>query len=691
MGDLLNSFKITNLDLENSDPTGLFRLDTITQYGPLVTGAPTTNGITSTNPGPARNFFQDFIPSNTYLSAYKIGGFGRIQRIFGTSRFDLSDSAPTAPYFVLTQDTVTQYGRLVTGPPVLRGLPGNGGSFPVNPGPASRFNQQFFSFSTYSDSYSIIPGYSKTEKLFYLSNIESLSSYKEDQDPTSYPQYITGTPTTKSNPGPFNKFKQTFNPENVYLINNPIRGRGRLRRTVANTNLDVENSRVDGGIPYKEDKDPTSYPETVTGTPTTRSNPGPFSKFKHSYEPQNTYLDEISNNSEGRLISTVANTNLDVENKLPNGGIPYKQDKDPTRYPKRVTGTPYPDANPGAPEKFYQEYNPQKEYLDDVGEGILDLTFDSTNLDVENKSPNGGIPYKQDKDPTIYPKRVTGTPNADFNPGAPEKFYQEYNPQKEYLDDVGEGILDLTFDSTNLDVENEFPNGGIPYKQDKDPTAPKNTLPTGTPLNNGVPGPFTKFNQVYNPETTYLSKNPIKTVESRLSEWSVPGLNSDPKVLDKTELDNVRSSNNRNSSAFKYSTFVDSLTVAPPYRKNSNLLHLILTNNDNNQKIIKYDAYDFTRLDRESPLVGKYILEGRSGFIYDGITGGIPYKPDETDPTIYPVTSLKVGSVKGYNVVAGRGATKYAEPYDPPAKPDDRRVGLSSRKPTYLEYIQNFI
>ena len=120
-------------------------------------------------------------------------------------------------------------------------------------------------------------------------------------------------------------------------------------------------------------------------------------------------------------------------------------------------------------------------------------------------------------------------------------------------------------------------------------------------------------------------------------------------------------------------------------------MHLILTNNDNNQKIIKYDVYDFTRLDRESPLVGKYILEGRSGFIYDGITGGIPYKPDETDPTIYPVTSLKVGSVKGYNVVTGRGATKYAEPYDPPAKPDDRRVGLSSRKPTYLEYIQNFI
>ena len=65
MGNLLNSFEITNLDLENSNPTGLFRLDTITQYGPLVTGAPAlkvlpgTGGSIPINPGPARNFFQD--------------------------------------------------------------------------------------------------------------------------------------------------------------------------------------------------------------------------------------------------------------------------------------------------------------------------------------------------------------------------------------------------------------------------------------------------------------------------------------------------------------------------------------------------------------------------------------------------------------------------------------------------------
>ena len=532
MGNLLNSFEITDLDLENSNPTGLFRLDTITQYGPLVTGAP-----------------------------------------------------------------------------ALKVLPGTGGSIPINPGPARNFFQDFIPNSTYLEAYKRIIGYSKIENIFDLSNIESLSSF---QDPTSYPQYITGTPTTRANPGPFNKFKQTFNPENVYLINNPIRGRGRLRSTVANTNLDVENSRVDGGIPYKEDKDPTSYPETVTGTPTTKSNPGPFSKFKHSYEPQNTYLDEISNNSEGRLISTVANTNLDVENKL----------------------------------------------------------------------PNGGIPYKTDKDPTAYPKRVTGTPTAD-GPGAPEKFYQEYNPQKEYLDEVGEGILDLSFDSTNFDVENEYPDGGIPYKTDKDPTSPKNDLTTGPPLRDGIPGPFNKFNQKYNPKTTYLLKNPIKTIESTLSEWGVPGLNSDPKVLKRTLLDDA--------STFQYESYVRNLNLPETYRKGSNLLHFITeTDSRNNQRRVKYDVYDITRLDRESPLSGK-VLENTNAFIFEGITGGVPYKPNETDPTIYPVTSLKVGSVKGYNGVTGRAATKYTEPYDPPVTKDDRRTGFSNRKPTYLEYIKNFI
>ena len=108
--------------------------------------------------------------------------------------------------------------------------------------------------------------------------------------------------------------------------------------------------------------------------------------------------------------------------------------------------------------------------------------------------------------------------------------------------------------------------------------------------------------------------------------------------------------------------------------------------------ILKYDVYDFTRLDRESPLVGQYSLGGGYGDIYDGVTGGIPYKPDETDPTIYPLTSLKVGSVRGYNVVTGLGATKYTEPYDPYPSKNDERVGLlTARKSTYLDFISPYI
>jgi hypothetical protein len=81
-------------------------------------------------------------------------------------------------------------------------------------------------------------------------------------------------------------------------------------------------------------------------------------------------------------------------------------------------------------------------------------SVDKTNFDVEDSGVDGGIPYKQDKDPTVYPKRVTGFPvSSRFNnglavfPGSPEKFYQEYNPSREYVDEVGNGVLDLLFES----------------------------------------------------------------------------------------------------------------------------------------------------------------------------------------------------------------------------------------------------
>ena len=74
-------------------------------------------------------------------------------------------------------------------------------------------------------------------------------------------------------------------------------------------------------------------------------------------------------NSRGKfLINSFDKTDLDTENPLPNGGIPYSQAKDPTTYPAttmRTTPTRGYFASAGvAASKFYQTWSSKKTYLD---------------------------------------------------------------------------------------------------------------------------------------------------------------------------------------------------------------------------------------------------------------------------------------------------------------------------------------
>jgi hypothetical protein len=61
------------------------------------------------------------------------------------------------------------------------------------------------------------------------------------------------------------------------------------------TDLDIENPNPDGGIPYQQAKDPTTYPST---TQAFSPNPGHFatggvgaSKFQQKWSSTRTYLD----------------------------------------------------------------------------------------------------------------------------------------------------------------------------------------------------------------------------------------------------------------------------------------------------------------------------------------------------------------------------------------------------------------
>ena len=124
----------------------------------------------------------------------------------------------------------------------------------------------------------------------------------------------------------------------------------------------------------------TSYPSTVTGTPTSTVNPGgPVKNFTQKYNEDNTYLNTVSPSPkflggseyvetpkfEG-LKGTLNTTNLDTEEPGAAGGIPYKELNDPTLYPLDVNGRQeirgYFAEPSSPPKKFYQTFNPNNTY-----------------------------------------------------------------------------------------------------------------------------------------------------------------------------------------------------------------------------------------------------------------------------------------------------------------------------------------
>ncbi len=152
----------------------------------------------------------------------------------------------------------------------------------------------------------------------------------------------------------------------------------------------------------------------------------------------------------GELIQSFDKTKLDLEDSNPLG---LQTSDTTTEYPALSTGTPTPYANPGAPTNFRQSYVPTKTYLDTIrsrGSGLLNIEsdevsvkdiFDATNLDISKPGVDGGIPYSQLKDPTVYP--ITSNRSAPIRgyyatSGAPpSKFNQTFTPTTTYSDFIG--------------------------------------------------------------------------------------------------------------------------------------------------------------------------------------------------------------------------------------------------------------
>ena len=156
------------------------------------------------------------------------------------------------------------------------------------------------------------------------------------------------------------------------------------------------------------------------------------------------------------LLKSFDKTKLDLENPSPSG---FNRLDTITDYNANSTGTPTNTANPGAPSRFFQKFVPQETYLQYVKDlpsksNLLNLSglnsnidistntnysiFDATNLDIEKPGVNGGIPYKQEKDPTVYPvtsQRVTPSRGAFPVQGqGAKKYTQPFTPTKTYSD-----------------------------------------------------------------------------------------------------------------------------------------------------------------------------------------------------------------------------------------------------------------
>ena len=323
---------------------------------------------------------------------------------------------------------------------------------------------------------------------------------------TIYPNTVTGTPTNTQNPGaPPLKFDQQYDSGDTYLNTLTTLDPSVLKDTLNITNLDVENSGVQGG---PNNDITTQYPASVTGTPTVLSNPGGAAQnFNQPYTPSNTYLNANYNVSVNNtvLFSSLKITNLDVEDPGVQGGIPYSTLTDPTQYPSTITGTPNATQNPGGPvKKFKHPYNPTKTYLDNITTGSLQNTLNITNLDVEDPGVQGG---PNADTTTVYPSIVTGTPTSLQNPGGPpQNFDHSYSPSNTYIDSITTGSLQNTLNITNLDVEDPGVQGG----PKADTITNFSPWVTGTPTYTQNPGGAPqRFVQKWAPNKQYAANNPV--------------------------------------------------------------------------------------------------------------------------------------------------------------------------------------
>jgi len=335
--------------------------------------------------------------------------------------------------------------------------------------PQYNFYQKYSSNSPFNT-----PGVITSDSLLKYNNINKNNEGFSLQDPQDH---IVGQQGGTTEYNSVDGFIQPYNSDNSFLSTSggllSIQNNSPFLNSFNETDLDLENPLPNGGpINVSTPQGGTTVFNTVDG-------------FSQPYLPQSPYISStllnIQNNSS--LSQTFNETDLDLENPLPNGG--------PISVGLQGGTTIFNTTN-----GFSQPYLPQSPYISTTLLNIQNNSpslniFDKTNLDLENPLPNGGpISVGVQGGTTVF-NTVDG-------------FIQTYLPQTPYIlstltEIQNNSNLSQTFNETDLDLEDPSPNGG-PIKV---------LAQGGTNILNIKAG----FNQPYLPSKPLYDGNDVKLTD----------------------------------------------------------------------------------------------------------------------------------------------------------------------------------
>jgi hypothetical protein len=320
---------------------------------------------------------------------------------------------------------------------------------------------------------------------------------------TNYPPLVSG----EFNGAP-SLYELAYSVNNTYLANVPIQTENSPQiPTLSSSSLDNTGSNAVTTIIPNSTSYPNNYPEiegvnlgALNGTP---------SDYQSSYNTDNTYLQNVSDN-----VNSI-NTNILGQTGLDNTNFSYAQTTVtpnstfyPNIYPSLVSG----EFN-GTPSQYVTPYNLNSTYLDNIPIETPNSpqvnTLSQTGLDNTNSNAEQTATMPNNiSAPNDYPELVSGK----FG-GSPSPYGTLYNADNTYLSNIP------VQDPNSTQINTLFSTGLDNTNTNSDPTT---VVPDSISYPNNYPaltsgefnGASSQYTSPYNSENPYLNSIPIQDPNS---------------------------------------------------------------------------------------------------------------------------------------------------------------------------------